>query len=42
MIDLLSGSIILAAGIVAGLINAVAGAGTLITFPTLLALGYSP
>ncbi|HEX3829008.1 MAG TPA: sulfite exporter TauE/SafE family protein [Sporichthyaceae bacterium] len=31
---------VLAAGIAAGAINAVVGSGTLITFPTLLALGY--
>ena len=31
-----------AAGIVAGAINAVVGSGTLVTFPTLLALGYPP
>lgn len=34
--------IILAAALGAGVVNAVAGAGTLITFPTLLALGYPP
>jgi uncharacterized protein len=33
---------ILAAGCAAGTINAVVGSGTLITFPTLLAFGYSP
>jgi uncharacterized protein len=33
---------LLAAGIAAGAINAVVGSGTLITFPTLLALGYPP
>ncbi|WP_298866901.1 sulfite exporter TauE/SafE family protein [uncultured Microbacterium sp.] len=33
---------ILGAGILAGIINVVAGAGTLITFPTLLALGVPP
>ncbi|TDC69528.1 sulfite exporter TauE/SafE family protein [Actinomadura sp. GC306] len=33
---------VLAAGIAAGGINAVVGSGTLITFPTLLALGYPP
>lgn len=31
-----------AAGVAAGTINTVVGAGSLITFPTLLALGYSP
>ncbi len=33
---------ILAAGMGAGIINAIAGSGSLITFPTLLALGYDP
>ncbi|MFI7588841.1 sulfite exporter TauE/SafE family protein [Spongisporangium articulatum] len=33
---------ILAAGAVAGAVNAAVGSGTLITFPTLLALGYPP
>src|SRR6188472_1676121 len=33
---------LLAAGLAAGAINAVVGSGTLITFPTLLALGYPP
>jgi uncharacterized membrane protein YfcA len=33
---------LLAAGTAAGAINAVVGSGTLITFPTLLALGYPP
>lgn len=37
---LLHGLAILGAGIVAGAMNAVVGAGTLVTFPTLLALGY--
>lgn len=40
--NLVDAAIILVAGIVAGLINVVAGAGTLITFPTLLALGIPP
>ena len=40
--SLLDGAVILLAGIVAGVINVVAGAGTLITFPTLLALGFPP
>ncbi|MEO6200469.1 MAG: sulfite exporter TauE/SafE family protein [Cryobacterium sp.] len=39
---LLDGAIILIAGIGAGIINVVAGAGTLITFPVLLALGVPP
>lgn len=33
---------VLAAGLAAGTINAVVGSGTLITFPTLLAVGYPP
>jgi uncharacterized membrane protein YfcA len=33
---------ILAAGMAAGAINAIVGAGSLITFPTLIALGYAP
>lgn len=33
---------LLAAGLAAGTINTVVGSGTLITFPTLLAFGYSP
>ena len=33
---------ILATGVAAGAINAIVGAGSLITFPTLLALGYPP
>ena len=41
-IGLLTGTIIFVAGIAAGIINVVAGAGTLITFPTLLALGIPP
>jgi hypothetical protein len=35
-------AIILVAGIWAGAINAVVGSGTLVTFPVLVALGYSP
>ena len=34
--------LVLAAGLAAGTINTVVGSGTLITFPVLLALGYSP
>jgi len=34
--------IILGAGLAAGTINTIVGSGSLITFPTLLALGYSP
>jgi uncharacterized membrane protein YfcA len=33
---------LLAAGLVAGLVNAIVGSGSLLTFPTLLAIGYSP
>jgi uncharacterized protein len=40
--DLLQAIAIFAAGLAAGTINAVVGSGTLITFPTLLALGYPP
>lgn len=39
---LLDATLILLAGFAAGAINAVVGSGTLITFPTLLALGYPP
>jgi len=35
-------ALVLAAGLAAGLVNVVVGSGTLITFPTLLALGYPP
>jgi len=41
-VDLLDGFLILVAGVAAGTINSVVGSGTLITFPTLLALGYPP
>jgi len=34
--------VILAAGVAAGTINTIVGSGSLITFPTLLAFGYSP
>src|SRR5919107_1551954 len=40
--DVLEGLALLAAGLVAGAINAVVGSGTLVTFPTLLAFGYAP
>jgi uncharacterized membrane protein YfcA len=40
--DVLEGVALLAAGLVAGAINAVVGSGTLVTFPTLLAFGYPP
>jgi len=41
-VTLFEGAIILIAGLAAGIINVVAGAGTLITFPVLLALGVPP
>ena len=40
--DLWEALALLAAGMVAGAINAVVGSGTLVTFPTLLAFGYPP
>lgn len=40
MIDAVDSGILLAAGIAAGTINTVVGSGSLVTFPTLLALGY--
>jgi uncharacterized protein len=40
--DLLRAIVIFAVGLAAGTINTVVGSGTLITFPTLLALGYPP
>jgi len=40
--DVLEAVALLAAGLVAGAINAVVGSGTLVTFPTLLAFGYAP
>ncbi|WP_344755074.1 sulfite exporter TauE/SafE family protein [Leifsonella bigeumensis] len=40
--SLLDAGIIMVAGVAAGIINVVAGAGTLITFPVLLALGIPP
>jgi uncharacterized membrane protein YfcA len=41
-VNLLHATAILAAGVAAGGINAVVGSGSLITFPTLVALGYPP
>ncbi len=38
----LGGLAILGAGAVAGAVNTIVGSGSLVTFPTLLALGYSP
>ena len=40
--SLLEALLILAAGLAAGTINTIVGSGSLITFPTLLALGYEP
>lgn len=40
--DLLDAVLVLAAGVLAGTINTVVGAGTLITFPLLVALGIAP
>ncbi len=40
--DIWEAAALLAAGLVAGAINAVVGSGTLVTFPTLLAFGYPP
>ena len=42
MIDLPEALVIIAAGIAAGTINTIVGSGSLITFPTLLLLGYPP
>ena len=42
MIDPLGALIVIVAGIAAGAVNAIVGAGSLITFPTLLLLGYPP
>ena len=42
MIDPLGALVIVAAGVAAGAANAIVGAGSLITFPTLLLLGYPP
>lgn len=41
-LSLLEAVAVLLSGVAAGTINAVVGSGTLITFPTLLAVGYSP
>lgn len=40
--DVVGAILIFVAGMAAGTINAIVGSGTLITFPTLLALGYPP
>jgi uncharacterized membrane protein YfcA len=42
LIDLPEALVIIAAGIAAGTINTIVGSGSLITFPTLLLLGYPP
>ena len=42
MIDPLGALVIIAAGVAAGAVNAIVGAGSLVTFPTLLLLGYPP
>ena len=42
MIDPLAALVIVAAGIAAGTVNTIVGSGSLITFPTLLFLGYPP
>ena len=42
MIDPIHALIIIAAGMAAGMINAIVGSGSLITFPVLLFLGYPP
>jgi uncharacterized protein len=41
-VSLLEGALLFLAGLAGGTINAVVGSGSLITFPTLLALGYPP
>jgi hypothetical protein len=41
-VSLLEALAIFGAGLVAGTINTIVGSGTLVTFPTLLAFGYSP
>jgi hypothetical protein len=42
LIDPVSVLVIVAAGVVAGIMNTIVGAGSLVTFPTLLFLGYPP
>jgi uncharacterized membrane protein YfcA len=41
-VTLLHALIIVAVGLVAGMVNTIVGSGSLLTFPTLLALGYNP
>ena len=36
------GALLAAAAVGAGIVNAIAGGGTLLTFPALLSIGYSP
>lgn len=40
--DLLAAVLIFGAGFVSGILNSIAGAGSIVTFPTLIALGYPP
>jgi uncharacterized membrane protein YfcA len=42
MLSFAGGLALFAAGLAAGMVNTVVGSGSLITFPTLLALGYAP
>ncbi len=42
VIDPLAAALIIAVGVVAGTVNTIVGAGSLLTFPTLLFLGYPP
>jgi uncharacterized membrane protein YfcA len=42
VIDPLGAALIIAVGVVAGTVNTIVGAGSLLTFPTLLFLGYPP
>jgi uncharacterized protein len=41
-VTLLHALIIVAVGLIAGMVNTIVGSGSLLTFPTLLALGYAP
>ena len=40
--SVLEALLVIGAGFLAGTINTIVGSGSLITFPTLLAIGYSP
>ena len=42
LLDPLGAILIVAVGVFAGTVNAIVGAGSLVTFPTLLLLGFSP